>query len=163
LCRGERGWAGRGVEGFGVSHRVAWLTAAMKTLTWLGSAAVLVPAVVVVGGILLLRRRDWRPLAALALALGGAVGLYDIVKPAVGRARPPSALWIGHYSGAAFPSGHATQAVAFYVMLALILSARTSHGRRALVWSVAAIVALVVGASRVYLWAHWVADVRGGS
>src|SRR5438128_4738781 len=111
----------------------------MKILTWLGSTTVLVPAVVVIGGMLLLRRRDWRPLAALALALGGAVGLYDIVKPALGRVRPPSAIWIGHYSGAAFPSGHATQSVAFYAMLALILSARTSYGRRALRWSGAAI------------------------
>jgi membrane-associated phospholipid phosphatase len=150
------------VEGLVIAHRVGWLTAGMKIVTWLGSTAVLVPAVVVIGGVLLLRRRDWRPLAALAIALGGAVGLYDIVKPAVGRARPPAALWIGHYSGAAFPSGHATQSAAFYAMLALILSAGTSYGRRALVWSGAAILALVVGASRVYLGAHWLTDVLGG-
>jgi len=150
------------VEGLVVAHRVGWLTGAVRILTWLGSTAVLVPAVVLIGGVLLLRRRDWRPLAALAVALGGAVGLYDIVKPAVGRARPPAALWIRPYSGAAFPSGHATQSVASYEMPALIPSAGTSCGRRALVWSGAAMVALVVGASRVYLGAHWMTDVLGG-
>ena len=148
------------VEGLVVAHRVAWLTVAMKSLTWLGSIAVLAPAVVLIGGVFLVRRRDWRPLAALALALSGAVGLYDVVRPAVGRARPPSALWIGHYSGPAFPSGHATQSVAFYAMLALILSPGTPYGRRALMWSGAAIVTMV--ASRVYLGAHWVTDVLGG-
>ena len=145
-----------------VAHRVGWVTALMQTLTWLGSNAVLVPAVVIVGGLFLLRRRDWRPMALLAAALGGAVALYDIVKPLVGRPRPPSSIWIGHYAGPAFPSGHATAAVALYAALALVLSMGASYGRRALVWSGAALVALVVGASRVYLGAHWLTDVLGG-
>ena len=101
-------------------------------------------------------------MALLAAALGGAVALYDIVKPLVGRPRPPSSIWIGHYAGAAFPSGHATAAVALYAALAVVLSMGASYGRRALVWSGATLVALVVGASRVYLGAHWVTDVLGG-
>ena len=145
-----------------VAHRADWLTAAMRVLTWLGSNAVLVPGVVVIGGFFLLRRRDWRPLALLAAAVGGAVTLYDIAKPLVGRPRPLSSIWIGHYSGAAFPSGHATAAVAFYATLALILSMGASYGRRALVWFGATLVTVVVGASRVYLGAHWLTDVLGG-
>lgn len=145
-----------------VAHRTDWLTAVMKSVTWLGSNAVIVPGLVLVAGLFLVRRRDWRPGAKLAAAVGGAVALYDIVKPAVGRARPPSAIWIGHYSGGAFPSGHATQTVAFYAMLALVLSVGRSAKTRALLWSGAGLIALVVGASRVYLGAHWLTDVLSG-
>jgi len=80
----------------------------------------------------------------------------------VDRPRPSSAIWIGHYSGAAFPSGHTTQAVAFYAMLALILSAGRSVRSRTTVWAGAALIALLVGASRVYLGAQWLSDVLGG-
>jgi len=145
-----------------VSHRVGWLTAAMKVLTWLGSIAVLWPLVGIVAIWLLFRRRDWLSGLGLAVALEGADLLSELGKGATTRMRPPAPLWIGHYGGWAFPSGHATQAMAFYAMLALILSIGASHGRRALIWSAAAAVVLVVGTSRVYLGAHWLTDVLGG-
>jgi undecaprenyl-diphosphatase len=131
-------------------------------LTWLGSTAFIIPAGLAIGLYFLIRRRDWRPLALLTAAVAGAVGLYHIVKSLVGRPRPPAEIWIGHYTGAAFPSGHATQSVAFYAMLAIVLGAGLSVRRRALLWSAAALVVLVVGASRIYLGAHWLTDVLAG-
>jgi hypothetical protein len=87
-----------------VAHRTEWLTSVLRVITWLGSTAVIISLGVIVGGFFVLRRR-WQPLALLAAAVAGAVGLYDIVKPLIGRPRPPPAIWIGHYSGAAFPPG----------------------------------------------------------
>jgi membrane-associated phospholipid phosphatase len=150
------------VESWVVAHRTAWLTSAMKIATWLGSNAVLVPLLVAAVVVLIARLREWRRAALLVIALAGAIGLYDIVKPIVGRSRPPAALWIGQYDGPAFPSGHATQAVAFYGMLAIVLMARRSFRLRALLWSAAALVCLAVGASRIYLGAHWFTDVLAG-
>ncbi len=145
-----------------VNHRAAWITAVMRTVTWLGSNAVIVPLLLVAGGYYLIRRRDGRPGAMLAVSVAGAIVLYDIVKGTVARARPPSRVWIGHYTGASFTSGHATQAVAFYGMLALVLSMGRSAKTRTWLWIGAAMIALVVGASRLYLGAHWLSDVLGG-
>ena len=131
-------------------------------LTWLGSTAVIIPAGLAAGLYFGIRRRTWLPLALLAAAVAGAIGLYGIVKPLVGRPRPPAAIWIGHYTGAAFPSGHATQSAAFYAMLAIVLGAGLSIRGRAILWSAAALVVLIVGASRIYLAAHWLTDVLAG-
>ena len=97
-----------------VAHRAEWLTSVLRVVTWLGSTAVIVPLGVIAGVFFVLPRRRWQPLALLAAAVAGAVSLYDIVKPLIGRPRPPPAIWIGHFSGAAFPSGHAAQSVTFY-------------------------------------------------
>jgi membrane-associated phospholipid phosphatase len=150
------------VTGWMVAHRAEWLTSILRVITWLGSTAVIIPLGVIVGGFFVLRRRRWQPLALLAAAVAGAVGLYDIVKPLIGRPRPTSAIWIGHFSGAAFPSGHAAQSVALYAMLAIVLGAGRSASAKTMLWSVAALVALVVGGSRIYLGAHWLTDVLGG-
>jgi membrane protein DedA with SNARE-associated domain/membrane-associated phospholipid phosphatase len=145
-----------------VAHRIEWVTSLMRMLTWLGSIAVIIPMAMVAGFFFAFRRRQWRPLALLAAGAVGALGLYEIVKPAVDRPRPPSAIWIGHYSGAAFPSGHATQSMAFYAMLAFVLGTGRSPRVKTVVWSAAALVVLLVGASRLYLGAHWLTDVLGG-
>ena len=150
------------VTAWAVAHRIDWLTIVIRVVTWLGSTAVIVPLAVIVGVFFMLCRHRWWPIAFLAAAIGGAVGLYDIVKSLVGRPRPPSAIWIGHFSGAAFPSGHATQSVACYSALAIILGAGRLPAAKTVLWSVAALVVLVVGASRIYLGAHWLTDVLGG-
>ena len=145
-----------------VAHRAEWLTSVLRVITWLGSTAVIIPLGVIAGVFFVLRRRRWQPLALLAAAVAGAVSLYDIVKPLIGRPRPPPAIWIGHYSGTAFPSGHAAQSVAFYAMLAIVLGAGKSPRAKTVLWSAAALVALAVGGSRIYLGAHWLTDVLGG-
>jgi membrane protein DedA with SNARE-associated domain/membrane-associated phospholipid phosphatase len=150
------------VESFVIAHRTGALTGVMKAVTWLGSTAVVIPLGAVLAGYFLLHRRDWRPGALFAVALGGAIALYDIVKATVGRARPAMGLWIGHYSGHAFPSGHATQSIAFYGMAALMLGAGHTPKAKAWLWAGAAVVVFTVGASRLYLGAHWLSDVLGG-
>src|SRR6266513_2213386 len=145
-----------------IAHRTGWLTSALQVLSWLGSTAFIIPAGLAIGLYFLTRHRDWWPLTLLAATVAGAVGLYNIVKALVGRPRPPAAIWIGHYTGAAFPSGHATQSAAFYAMLATVFGTGLSARRRAVLWSAAALVVLIVGASRIYLGAHWLTDVLAG-
>jgi undecaprenyl-diphosphatase len=151
------------VATFVAGHRLAWLTPVMEVVTWLGSSFFIVPFGIVVGGYVWRRRRSWRPLVMMAAAFLGAAGLYDIVKPAVGRARPPAALQVGGPDiGRAFPSGHATQTISVYGMLAVVLILAYAPRRRWPLVIGAALVTLVVGASRLYLGVHWLTDVLGG-
>ena len=150
------------VTAWAVAHRTGWLTGIMRVVTWLGSTAVIIPLGLIIGIWFVRRRHEWRPLVLLAAAVAGAVALYDIVKVLVGRPRPPPAIWIGHFPAAAFPSGHATQTVAFYSLLAIIAGAGRSPRVKLALWSAAVLAALVVGFSRIYLGAHWLTDVLGG-
>jgi undecaprenyl-diphosphatase len=147
------------IESWVVDHRTSAVTSVAKVVTWLGSGAVLYPATAVIA-LLWWRRRDWRPGLALAVALGGATALYNIFKPVFERPRPPAQDAIGTYSHWSFPSGHATQSMAFYAMLAFLLSIGVSSRTRW--WLGGALVILVVGATRIYLGAHWFTDVLGG-
>jgi undecaprenyl-diphosphatase len=149
-------------EAWVVAHRAAWLSSVAKIVTWLGSLAIIVPLLTVTVVSLIARRRDWGRAILLVISIAGAVGLYDLVKQLVQRPRPPASLWIGHFDGTAFPSGHATQAVAFYGMLAIVLSLRRPFRTQAMVWTGAALVSILVGASRIYLGAHWLTDVLAG-
>jgi undecaprenyl-diphosphatase len=142
-------------------HRSSVVTSAMRTVTWLGSAAVLYPATFVLALYWRRRERDWRPGAMLAAGLAGSTVLYNVFKRITERPRPPASDALGTYSHWSFPSGHATQCTAFFAML-LVLTWLAGRPRLWLWAIVAAVVALAVGASRIYLGAHWVTDVLGG-
>ena len=142
-------------------HRSSALTAAMRAVTWLGSAAVLYPATLVLALYWWRRERDWRAGAMLAASLAGSTALYDICKWTAERPRPPAADALGTYAHWSFPSGHATQCMAFFAML-IALACYAGWARLRLWATSAAAVVLVVGASRIYLGAHWFTDVLGG-
>jgi undecaprenyl-diphosphatase len=146
-----------------VSHRTAWLTTATQAVSWLGSTVVLVPVVVIVGLVAHRNGKGWKPLALLAGALGGAVVLYDLIKPLVGRSRPAVGQLVSTATGFSFPSGHATQSAAVLGALAYLASTWTTRWRlKVAIWAAAAITVLAIGASRVYLGVHWTSDVIGG-
>jgi membrane protein DedA with SNARE-associated domain/membrane-associated phospholipid phosphatase len=153
----------RPVLDFFVGHREPWLTGAVKILTALGSSAVIVPVILVIGLALKARRGKWRPLVLLAVAYLGAEGLFQVVKLLVGRPRPPVALATSQFRGLAFPSGHATLSVAVWGMLAAVGAASTGRwSRKVSAWAGAFLLAALIGLSRLYLGAHWLTDVLGG-
>jgi undecaprenyl-diphosphatase len=149
------------VTRFAVAHRTAALTAGMRSVTWLGSNAVLIPLVVAVGAYLAFRARDGRAALALVLSLAGAIALYDTWKAVIGRPRPPVVIHLMQVGGASFPSGHATASAAVYATLAAILTRRELRAAT-VAWSVGVVVVLAVGVSRVYLGVHWLTDVLAG-
>jgi len=139
-------WESNSIVRYLAGHRTAWLTATMRDLTWLGSTVFLVPLVVVIGLAVRHRTKSWGTMARLALSLGGAIALYDIIKPLVGRPRPHVGQLVSTATGYSFPSGHATQTAAVAVTLAALGAALTSSWPgKVTIWSAAALVCLVVG------------------
>jgi len=145
-----------------IGHRAPWLTSLAKVLTWLGSNLVLWPVVVVAGLGLWRWRRRWLPAVLPALALAGAWAGSLLIKGLVGRPRPPIADRLTVIHSSSYPSEHAAQALATWGMLALMLMAGRSARARVLLAAGAALIAFVVGLTRIYLGAHWMTDVLGG-
>lgn len=98
--------------------------------------------------------RQGRQTQALMLALGllAVVVLVGYAKEIWDRPRPAD----GFYDprGLSFPSGHSAQAVTW-------VAAACTVGRRSLIVA-AALLALAIGVSRLYLHVHYLTDVLGG-
>jgi membrane-associated phospholipid phosphatase len=143
------------------AQRTAALTEIAKVVTWAGSAFLLVPLALICC-VALIRAGLRREALAVALSLGGAMLLSDLIKLLVSRPRPPVEHLQG-VTGSSFPSGHATQASAFWFSLVLVLRA-TGGSRTAirLAAAVALVLVVTVAASRVYLGVHYPSDVMAG-
>jgi len=153
----------RPVLDFFTRHRTRGLTDAVQVVTVLGSAVFIIPATIGVGALARWRLRTWRPVVLPAGAYAGAALLQSVIKSLVARPRPPAGRAVAHYGGWSFPSGHATQAAAWWGAMALVVALATpSWRRRVIAWTVALVVTVLVGLTRCYLGAHWASDVIGG-
>lgn len=143
----------------GASLRTSAGVDVAKVVTDLGALPTVAGVVALVATFLLARRR---PLEALALIGGLALTLLAVhlAKDAVDRPRPPGALV--STEGRSFPSGHAAYATAYVAVAVAVAHAfRGFVGRAGLVVS-GILLAAAVGATRVYLRAHYLSDVLGG-
>jgi undecaprenyl-diphosphatase len=143
------------------AQRTAALTDVMRMLTWAGSAFLLVPLALIVC-LAFVRAGLRREALAIALSLGGAMLISDWVKLLVSRPRPP----VEHLqavTGSSFPSGHATQAGAFWFSLVFAMQAAGASPKLTrLAAGLALLIVLTVAASRVYLGVHYPSDVVAG-
>lgn len=163
LAREELALLDPRIHGWVLAHRIPSLDAFFTTVTWLGATAVTVPLLAIGGGLLARRRRSWAPVLDIAVVYGTAVLLHAVVGQLVHRHRPPATDWLAPAGGWAYPSGHTTQAVAAWGILAVIVSAGASPRTRVLACSAATSVAVLVAVSRVYLGVHWATDVLGAA
>ena len=139
-----------------------WMHEVGRDITALGGFAVLSLLTAAVAGYLWIRRQHRAALVLLAGVLGAAL-LSPLLKAAFDRPRPALVPHMAEVYSTSFPSGHAMMSAAAYLVLGMML-ARAHRGRRvrAYIVTVAALVALLVGLSRVYIGVHWPTDVLAG-
>lgn len=139
-----------------------WLQEAVRDFTALGSHGVLVTVGLAAVVFLLLCRR--RPQAVvLAVALASGILVNHLLKLVFARPRPEVVDHLTTVYTPSFPSGHAMLSTLVYLALAMALA--RGHPNPAvprLAYGFAALLAVLVGSSRVYLGVHWPTDVIAG-
>jgi undecaprenyl-diphosphatase len=145
------------------SQREPHLNNFMLQITHLGDREVVIA--VMVGAIIgLLIGGRCRSALILFLSSLLAYGINEFTKVGVARPRPEVASVLGprphSYS---FPSSHALLTAAVYGSLALLwIGQLRSRLKKTLVVSLAVVVVMIVGVSRLYIGVHYLTDVLGG-
>ena len=141
---------------------VSWeqdaFVAVAKVFDIVGSSWITAPLIVIVAIVLATRRR-WEAFWFWALAMAASQALIGPVKNLYERARPP--LPLVETSSFSFPSGHAVAGAAIAVSLVIVLVPAGPKRRNLEI--VAAVFAVLMAMSRVYLRAHWLSDVAAGA
>lgn len=140
----------------------AWLKGTMRDLTALGSPAILVMFVLIVAGVLLVRRQYYALGLVMAATVGGRL-LNVLLKGWFQRARPALELHLTEVNSLSFPSGHAMDsAVVYFTLAALLARFVRPRGLKLYFVGVAALLSFCAGVSRVYLGVHYPSDVLAG-
>ncbi|MFT3685787.1 MAG: phosphatase PAP2 family protein [Phycisphaerales bacterium] len=139
-----------------------WVEEMARDFTALGGIGVLAFLTVALA-LLLAFQGKLRTVALLAASVLGGLTLSSLIKHAIERPRPALVPHGSLIYTSSFPSGHSTMAAVTYLTLGALLM-RTD--RRPLVklylLSLAVILTVLVGVSRVYLGVHWPTDVLAG-
>jgi membrane-associated phospholipid phosphatase len=143
------------------AHRTDRVTAVAKGLMDAGQPASTYVAAALAALVFAWVFGAWRAVAAAMLAAVVATAVAEFAKELIGRPRPPASLALVPADGFAMPSSIA--ALTAGAAMPLILWGLRSGRRSAEVIAVLLGVGTVlVGASMVYLGAHWLSDVLAG-
>jgi undecaprenyl-diphosphatase len=151
--------------------RVLVLLAPWRTATGLAIATVvsrfgttLMMSAIALVVLLTLHRRNWRAVTVgWVLVFGGGKLVEAVLKHTFHRTRPIGALQQLASASYSYPSGHAMGSMIGYGLLAYLVLLRVHRPTtRVVVTTVAALVILAVGLSRLVLAVHFFTDVVGG-
>jgi undecaprenyl-diphosphatase len=139
-----------------------WVQTMFMDITSLGGTTVVTLITLVVLGYLVMERKRAAALLVLIAVAGGA-GLSSLLKLGFERPRPDLVAHLVDVHTLSFPSGHAMVSAVIYLTLgALLAQVQRSIRLKAYILSIAVILTLLIGISRVYLGVHWPTDVAAG-
>lgn len=140
----------------------AWLVEVGRDVTALGGPVVLTMITVAAAGYLFLQRKR-HAMVLMLLAIVSGVLLSTLLKHVFDRDRPAGGSDLVSVMTSSFPSGHSMLSAVVYLVLGTML-ARTESKRSLRVYfmSLAILLTLIVGLSRIFMLVHYPTDVLGG-
>lgn len=139
-----------------------WVQEMGRDFTALGGLAVL--TVVTIGvAIFLLMHGSLRAMTFVLIAAVSGALLSLILKSAFSRPRPDIVPHLSHVYTSSFPSGHSMMAAVVYLTLGTLLAGFARRKRLKVYFlTVALLLTVLVGVSRVYMGVHYPTDVLAG-
>lgn len=134
----------------------------MTALTVVGQRGPALVLAVLVVAVIARRLRSWRPMVVL---VGSQLMLNVVVgglKYGLGRAKAETGSAELFAGGTMFPSGHSSNAVVVWGVLAYVLVVYGGVRPRRRVVVLASVPSVIVAASTLFIGSHWVTDVVGG-
>jgi undecaprenyl-diphosphatase len=139
-----------------------WLEEAARDITALGSNTVLILLLIGACCYLVLQQK-WRTALFLVLASSSGGVTSFLLKAGFDRPRPALLAQQAEVYTSSFPSSHAmASAVTFLTLGALLARSEAATRLKIFLLSMALVLTLTVGTSRVYLGVHWPSDVVAG-
>lgn len=139
-----------------------WVEEFGRDVTALGGVGILAFITLAVAVFLVLQRRRRAALFVVAAIAGGMAASFAL-KLGFDRPRPDLVPHASAVYTASFPSGHSMMSALVYLTLGALLARMQPRLRlKVYVVSLAVVLALAVGISRVYLGVHWPTDVLAG-
>lgn len=139
-----------------------WIEEMGRDFTALGGWAFLSLLTFTIAGYLLLEQKPHLALFLVITVSGGTIASY-LLKSAYDRTRPDLVPHGSIVYTSSFPSGHSMMAAVTYLTLAVVLARAHSRRRvKSYFITIAAMLTMAIGVSRVYLGVHWPTDVLAG-
>lgn len=141
-----------------------WFQLIMNGLTFLGNPGISPVLVVIIAGIIYLKKRKKEALMLLFSTIGASL-ISVTMKSFVHRLRPSPSLIhqiTVYHKPDSFPSGHVLFYVGFFGFLFFLSFTLPENNKfRVGLLIILGLLISLIGASRIYLGAHWFSDVTG--
>ena len=141
-----------------------WLDFAFRKIDNLGLRGLTATVLLIAAALIARRFKSWRPLNLAVLSLLGLNFVVGVSKLAIGRTKPRLNIDLIHAGGLSYPSGHASNALLSWGVLAYLIYRYTHreafHGL--LLALIVGAITLGVCAVSLFRSTHWFSDLLGG-
>lgn len=145
-------------------HLSHWLDFGLRKVDNLGLRGLTATILLIAAVLISYQFRSWRPLNLALLSLLALNGIVGMAKLAIGRTKPRLNIDLIHAGGLSYPSGHASNALLTWGILAYLIYRYTHrevlHGRMLAV--AVGTITLAVCAVSLFRQTHWFSDLLGG-